>query len=109
MKISDGKRTVEIQVKSWSQWNGYTPDWSEDFFDAGLLPYDDETGVYYVDDVEYCIQQVKDYLNGEDEYRDSSEDEAAAHGFDSYAEYIQQADEQPVAIIDGVLYEFGCK
>lgn len=61
MKITDGKKTVEIKIQRWNG-NGYEPDWSNDYFDAGSLPYDEETGVYTVPDVDYCI----DMANGTD-------------------------------------------
>ena len=53
MKITDGKKTVEIKIQRWNG-NGYDPDWSEDYFDAGSLPYDEESGAYTVPDVDYC-------------------------------------------------------
>lgn len=60
MKITDGKKTVEIRMMVW-EGNGYSPDWSLDFFEAGSLPYNDETGTYTVDDVDYCIDQAMEW------------------------------------------------
>ena len=60
MKITDGKKTVDIRMMVWDG-NGYSPDWSLDFFDAGGLPYDDEKDVYTVDDVDYCIEQAMEW------------------------------------------------
>ena len=60
MKITDGKKTVEIRMMVW-EGSGYSPDWSADFFDAGGLPYDDEKDVYIVDDVDYCIEQAMEW------------------------------------------------
>ena len=37
MKMTDGTRTVEITMRKWTD-HGYTPDFSNDFFDAGGLP-----------------------------------------------------------------------
>ena len=37
MRLTDGKRTVEITMQEWAG-NEYTPDWSADFFEAGGLP-----------------------------------------------------------------------
>lgn len=65
MKITDGKRTVEICMMVW-QGTGYSPDWSNDFFDAGLLQYDEETEAYTVPDVEYCIDAAWEW-EGEEE------------------------------------------
>lgn len=61
MKITDGKKTVEIHINTWDGSN-WGPDWAEDYFDAGSLPYDEETGIYTVQDVDYCI----DMANGTD-------------------------------------------
>jgi hypothetical protein len=59
MKLTDGKKTVEIKIQKWNG-TGYDPDWSNDFFEAGNLPYDEETDTYTVDDVEYCIDMAMD-------------------------------------------------
>lgn len=71
MKLTDGKRTVEIEMQNWTG-NGYTPDWSIDFFEAGSLPYNEESDTYTVDDVDYCIEQATDWENSEGDF---SEDE----------------------------------
>lgn len=62
MKITDGKKTVEIRVQRWNG-SGYDPDWSNDYFNAGALPYNEETDTYTVDNVDYCI----DAANSADE------------------------------------------
>lgn len=54
MKITDGKRTVEINIMTWNG-TGYGPDWAGEYFDAGTLPYDEENDAYTVQDVQYCI------------------------------------------------------
>lgn len=41
MKITDGKKTVEIRIQRWNG-SGYDPDWSTDYFDAGTLPYNED-------------------------------------------------------------------
>jgi hypothetical protein len=58
MKITDGKKTVEIKIMKWNG-NGYDPDWSMDYFEAGSLPYNEETDCYTVEDVDYCIEMAK--------------------------------------------------
>jgi len=64
-KLTDGKRTVEIRMMVWTG-NGYTPDWSNDFFDVGLLHMNDNDA-HIVEDVEYCIEQAQDWASeGED-------------------------------------------
>jgi hypothetical protein len=60
MKITDGKKTVDIRMMTW-EGSGYSPDWSLDFFEAGGLPYNEETDVYTVKDVDYCINQAQEW------------------------------------------------
>lgn len=62
MKITDGKKTVEIKIQRWNG-SGYDPDWSNDYFTAGALPYNEDTDTYTVDNVDYCI----DAANSADE------------------------------------------
>ena len=67
MKMTDGKKTVEITMKVWNDFNtGYSPDWSNDFFNAGVLPYDEDEDFFIVDDVDYCIEQAEEW-EAEDE------------------------------------------
>lgn len=61
MKITDGKKTVKIRMCIFDEFAGLSPDWSTDFFDAGLLPYDEKTDTYTVKDVDYCIKQAKEW------------------------------------------------
>ena len=75
MKITDSKRTVEIRMMIW-QGTGYSPDWSNDFFDAGLLPYNEETDSYTVADVDYCIDAAQEWAD-EDENNTVFVDEIA--------------------------------
>lgn len=70
MKITDGKKTVEIRMMTWEDdRSGWTPDWSLDFFVAGALPYDDETDTYTVEDVDYCIEQAEDWAASRGDYQ----------------------------------------
>ena len=69
MKITDGKKTVDIEMKVW-EGSGFSPDWSMDFFDAGSLPYNEETETYTVDDVDYCIEQAEDWENSRGDFSD---------------------------------------
>ena len=59
MKITDGKKTVSIEIRRWNG-SGYDPDWSADYFCAGSLPYDEESDTYTVEDVDYCIASARD-------------------------------------------------
>lgn len=56
---TDGKKTVEIIMRSWEggQWS---PSWEEDFFENGGLEYDEERDAYIVPDVDYLIEQALD-------------------------------------------------
>lgn len=58
MKITDGKRTVEINIMTWNG-TGYGPDWAGEYFNAGALPYDEENDAYTVQDVQYCINMAE--------------------------------------------------
>lgn len=65
MKMTDGKKTIEITMKVWNHFLGsYGPDLSYDFFDAGALPLTDDQETYIVRDVDYCIDAA---LEWEDE------------------------------------------
>lgn len=59
MKLTDGKKTVEIKIQRWNG-SGYDPDWSADYFAAGSLPYNVETDTYTVEDVDYCIETANE-------------------------------------------------
>ena len=67
MKLSDGKKAIEIKLQRWNG-AGYDPDISNDFFEAGSLPYDEENGTYIVDDVDYCIDYANDWKNGKGDF-----------------------------------------
>lgn len=58
MKMTDGKRTIDILIHRWNG-SGYDPDFSLDYFSAAQLPYDEETDTYTVEDVDYCIDIAK--------------------------------------------------
>ena len=63
-KLTDGKRTVEIEMLRWDDLNScYGSDWSDDFFEIGGLQHDPETDAYLVPDVDYCIHQASDAIN----------------------------------------------
>lgn len=73
-RYTDGERTVEIIMHVWNG-NGYDPSWEQDFFDNGLLPYDEGKGVFTVKDVSYLIDQAMDWKNGVGDYVDEYEGE----------------------------------
>lgn len=80
MKITDGKKTVEIEIKRWNG-SGYDPDWSEDYFCAGSLPYDEKTDIYRVDDVDYCIAMAE-----------STDDEGACFRYNEDGDIVPDED-----------------
>ncbi len=60
IRLTDGKKTILIEMRVWKDGN-YSPDWSHDFFEVGLLPYNEEQESYIVEDIEYCIEQALDW------------------------------------------------
>lgn len=76
-RLTDGKKTVEISLKVWEN-NGYTPDWSMDFFEVGQLPYDDEKDAYIVEDVDYCIEYAIDWKNRRGDFSEDTDEEDRA-------------------------------
>ena len=66
MVLTDGTRTVHIYMCGIND-----VEWTEDFYNAGDLEYDEETDVYTVEDVAYCIEQAIDYFNGVGDHVDS--------------------------------------
>lgn len=73
MKLTDGKRTVEITMAVWKgeEWG---EDWSMDFFEAGNLECNEETNIYTVESVEECIEQANDWKNNTGDNADELED-----------------------------------
>jgi len=69
MRITDMHRTVSIEMKVWNEEStSYSPDWSNDFFESGSLSHteDGDGEIYIVKDVDYCIDQAREWEN-EDE------------------------------------------
>lgn len=60
MKLTDGKKTIEIAMQVYEH-GAWQDDWSEDFFVAGQLAYDEDAEAYVVEDVDYCIGQANDW------------------------------------------------
>ena len=77
MKLTDGTKTVEITMKVW-EGSGWSPCWEKDFFEAGGLPYDEETDTYEcamnldMDEYERFLASGRNrcpYFRVRDEYR----------------------------------------
>ena len=62
MKITDGKMTAEIIMKEQRFGEWPSGNYAFDFFECGGLKQDD-SGVYIVGDVNYCIEQAHDWVN----------------------------------------------
>ena len=59
--------------------NQYSPDWSNDFFEVGVLPYNEDADAYTVPDVDYCVDMANDWQKGiGDFYGDESDPENKA-------------------------------
>ena len=71
MKLTDGKRTVEIKMQTWNG-SGYDPDWSSDFFEAGSLTYQVISDMYEVANVDDCIGEAKDWANRRGDYAEDA-------------------------------------
>lgn len=69
MRMTDRKRTVDIEMKVWSG-SGYAPDWSKDFFEG--LEYDEAAEAYIVENVDYCIASAKEWAAGEGDFSDET-------------------------------------
>ena len=86
-RLYDGNKTVEISMNNWTD-NGYTPDWSADFFEVGCLPYNEEIDAYQVKDVDYCTVQALDWKNNTGDYIDYDADPEEVDNRTVYIEYI---------------------
>lgn len=60
-------KVAEITMNMWTG-NGYTPDFSSDFFEVGSLHYIEDLDAHEVEDVDYCIVQANlpDYCDDYD-------------------------------------------
>lgn len=81
-RLTDGMRTIEITMATWNG-NGWSPDWSCDFFEVGGLEFDEKASAYKVRDIAYCIDQANDWKFGRGDYCDERLDlEDMGMGFD---------------------------
>ena len=63
--LTDGKKTAEIIMRTWSDFQ-WSPDFSNDFFEVGGLKKVDVFGelAHEVDDLDYCIAQADGFQLG---------------------------------------------
>lgn len=88
MRLYDGTKLVEIKMSNWTG-TEYTPDWSQDFFEAGSLATDDEHDAYIVDDVDYCIDMANDWRNAEGDFYEPDADPEEVKNRDVDVEYLE--------------------
>lgn len=72
MKMTDGKKLVQVTMKIWNG-SGYGPDWANEFFETAGLEFDGEVDAFMVDDVDYCIEQMEDWKNCTNDYIDDED------------------------------------
>lgn len=72
MKMTDGKKLVEVTMKIWNG-SGYGPDWANEFFETAGLEFDGEVDAFMVNDVDYCIEQMEDWKNCVNDYIDDED------------------------------------
>ena len=44
--------------------------WEASFFNVGIIPYDGETDTYEVEDIDYLLEQVRDYCHHDGDFAD---------------------------------------
>lgn len=69
MRLTDGKKTVEISMHIWDGKN-LSEDISNDFFEAGALEKDEEKEAYIVPDVDYCVSYAQDWEQSKWDFAD---------------------------------------
>ena len=64
--LIDNSKAVEITIRGWDEVGmQYGPDWSNDFFEVGALDsVDGLDDAYFVDDVDYCVEEANDMMAG---------------------------------------------
>ena len=60
-RLDDGKNIIQVEMCVWNGRN-YSEDWSNEFFEVGSLPWNDETDSYIVDDVDECVDSAIDAI-----------------------------------------------
>lgn len=63
-RLTDNTKTVEITMSHWGG-SGYTPDWSNDFFEVGSLKIAGDGISYIVPNVDYCVSCAQDWGKGQ--------------------------------------------
>ena len=58
-------RTADITMTGINSVN-----WEASFFNVGSLPFNEETDTYEVEDIDYLLEQVRDYCHHDGDYAD---------------------------------------
>lgn len=75
MKLTDGKKTVEIKMYYYDGKSGSLgADWSGEILYDGRMEIDEEAEAYVVDDVDYCVDYAEDWENCRGDFYEDSED-----------------------------------
>ena len=67
-RFFDSEHFVEISMCTW-QGNGFSPDFSADFYSVGGLQYDAEREAYRVDDISCLLDAAEDWKKGVGDFR----------------------------------------
>lgn len=75
-RFTDGRRTVEIDMRVYHTDRGYSSDYSIEFFSVGSLEYDQDLNAYVAEDVQYLIDQAFDWERYKGDFCDQVQQEA---------------------------------
>ena len=64
--------------------------WEASFFNVGSLPYDEETDTYEVEDIDYLLEQVRDYCHHDGDFADLKP--------------VHKAEDATIVYVDGEFY-----
>ena len=64
--------------------------WEASFFNVGSLPYDEETDTYEVEDIDYLLEQVRDYCHHDGDFADLKP--------------VYKAEDATIVYVDGEFY-----
>ena len=68
IRLTDGQKTISVEMKIRISDFEYGRDFSHEFFNVDNLRCDEKTGVYVVPDIQYCIDQVEDWMNAREKF-----------------------------------------
>ena len=72
IKLKDNTRTIEISMREY-RFDQLRPDWASDFYDVGLLPMDENSEAYIVEDVDYCIDMALDWKYARGDFQEDND------------------------------------